>query len=509
MKNTIKYIYCTTILSLSLVSCSLDFDQPVEDTPDAAQESGNANFSTFVALGDSLTAGFADGALYADGQNNSFVNMIATQMQAAGGVTFTTPLMADNFGGFAEDPINFSPRLILDAVAGAPVTINATPTTSLFDIQSGPFNNIGIPGAKSFHLLGDIGDAYGNPAGLQTSPPTANPYYVRMASSPTTSPLVGALAQQPTFFSLWIGANDVLGYATSGGDSSDGDFITDEGTFTTLYNTMVSALAGPVEAGGAGAKGLLTNIPSVTVLPFFTTVPHNPLPIDAETAAGLNSIAAYGAYNEGLLQAQAAINAGLVPNVPAGFLTDSEIAKRSINFEASESNAVVIFDESLTDLTALNPALINIRQATSADLILLTASSFIGTQEIEGDSSTTNGVAIPLADKWVLTPEEQAEIKTATDAYNDIIQTAAETFDLALYDAASRLVDLSEDGISVNGSLVTNEFALGGFFSLDGIHLSPKGNGITANEMIESINNKYGSTLQPVQTRDLPGVYIR
>jgi hypothetical protein len=27
-------------------------------------------------------------------------------------------------------------------------------------------------------------------------------------------------AQAPTFFSLWIGNNDVLGYATTGGDGS-------------------------------------------------------------------------------------------------------------------------------------------------------------------------------------------------------------------------------------------------------------------------------------------------
>jgi hypothetical protein len=33
--------------------------------------------------------------------------------------------------------------------------------------------------------------------------------------------LVGyAVAQAPTFFSLWIGNNDVLGYATTGGDGS-------------------------------------------------------------------------------------------------------------------------------------------------------------------------------------------------------------------------------------------------------------------------------------------------
>jgi hypothetical protein len=29
------------------------------------------------------------------------------------------------------------------------------------------------------------------------------------------------MSQKPTFFSLWIGNNDVLGFATTGGDGTD------------------------------------------------------------------------------------------------------------------------------------------------------------------------------------------------------------------------------------------------------------------------------------------------
>ncbi len=506
MKNTIKYI---TLLSLGLLACEPEFDQPIEDTPAAAQESGDADFSTFVALGDSLTAGIADGALYIDGQNNSFANMIATQMQAAGGGAFTTPLMADNIGGFVEDPAIYAPRLILDAVNLAPVPVEATPTTSLFNIQPGPYNNMGIPGAKSFHLLGDIGNAYGNPAGLQTTPATANPYYVRMASSPTTSPLTGALAQQPTFFSLWIGANDVLGYATSGGDSSEGDFITPEGTFKTLYDTMVAALAAPVEAGGAGAKGLLVNIPSVSSLPFFTTVSSQLLVLTAEQADDLTQ------FFSGFANVQAILNAD-----------PSFVPKYSFVFNEGANGFIIS-----TEVTDDNP--LGLKKATPQDLLLLTIDQNALRTENYGSvvvnesvlSALTNlainqtvtpeeGLAIisavnPIVDGDVLDTSEIEEIARATDAYNTTIQNAATTFDLALYDAASRLADLSDGGISVNGSLVTNAFASGGFFSLDGIHLSPKGNGITANEMIETINRKYGSTLQPVQTRDLPSVYIQ
>lgn len=521
MKNTIKYISLLALVGFT--GCELEFDQPVEDTPIAEQNSGEANFSTFVALGDSLTAGFADGALYTDGQNVSFANLIATQMQVAGGGTFTTPLMNDNFGGFAEAQEMFPPRFILDAVNSAPVRINAVPTTSIADVLTGPFNNVGIPGAKSFHLGFD---GYG----------TLNPYFGRFASAATTNVVVDALAQAPTFFSLWIGANDVLSYATSGGTGVNqlGNFdpatygsndITNTVVFENTYNGIVGALAGPVEAGGAGAKGLLVNIPSVTVLPFFTTVPNNALVLTAEQAASLT----------GFFQAYSAIFAGgaTLNLVTAGL----DLATASATANALAAQYAFTFTEGAnrfliaTEVTQTNPQ--GIRQMTSSELLLLTIDQSAIRDQGYGSVAITDDVLAvleklqaggtptaeegelvlaavnPILDEDTLDDAEQAEIETATAAFNTVIENAATTFDLALYNAASRLEDLSTDGISVNGSLVTNAFATGGFFSLDGIHLSPKGNGITANEMMEEINNKYGSTLQAVETRDLPGVFIQ
>ena len=489
MKNTIKYITYATLLSFSLVSC-LEFDDPVEDQPEAVESSGQADFSTFVALGDSLTAGFSDGSLYIDGQEVSFANLMAIQMEAAGGSEFTTPFMNDNIGGFVELEDTFPKRLVFDAINRVPVRIEGESTTSPLDILTGPFSNMGIPGAKSFHLGLD---GYG----------TLNPYFGRFASSLGTNVLTDALAQSPTFFNLWIGNNDVLSYAVSGGTGVNqlgnldattygNDDITDPNLFSIVYNSIVQTLT------IGGAEGLLVNIPSVTSLPFFNTVPHNPVPLDATTAAVLNSDAAYGAYNQGLLDVEA-----------LGILSASERERRTISFSESTTNAVVIFDESLTDLTAINPALTNMRQATAEDLLVLTASSFIGTLAIEGDENTANGVAVPLSDMWVLTPEEQAEIATATEAFNTTIAGLAEERGLAFYDANARTEELSTNGITINGSTVTNEFATGGFFSLDGIHLSPKANGIIANEMIEVINETYGSTLTPTNTRDLPTIFIQ
>ena len=79
------------------------------------------------------------------------------------------------------------------------------PTNEVSNVAPGPYNNMGVPGAKSFHLLAN---GYGNVAGVASG--TANPYYARMASSPNASVIEDAVAMDPSFFSLWIGSNDVL-----------------------------------------------------------------------------------------------------------------------------------------------------------------------------------------------------------------------------------------------------------------------------------------------------------
>ena len=134
------------------ISCETDFDTDVNDV---VVSSGEANFSTYVALGNSLTSGYRDGALYIDGQNESYPSMIAAQMKLAGGGDFLQPLMADNNGGMVlgTTPILATKLYIKSFVNGSPVieTVAATPTTSVTTKVTGNLNNFGVPGAKSFH----------------------------------------------------------------------------------------------------------------------------------------------------------------------------------------------------------------------------------------------------------------------------------------------------------------------------------------------------------------------
>lgn len=495
MKNiNTQYKWLILLLIFGCIACESDDDKTATTGAEVVITAGNADFSKYVSLGNSLTAGFTDGALFIAGQENSISNILAQQFALAGGGEFKQPLMNDNIGGALLGGTRIlNPRFFFDGAK--PSILNGVPTTEITTPVTGPFNNMGIPGAKSFHLLAQ---GYGNVAGLGTTPPTANPYFARMASAATASVIGDAMAQKPTFFSLWIGNNDVLGYALSGAESDPGksDPITDITLFTQAYNTLVTTLT------SGGAKGVVFNIPDVTSIPHFTTVPYNPVPLDATTANLLNG--SYAAYNGGIVQAFAFL---VGQNIMSQEAADKEIAQRKISFTEGKGNAVVILDEYLTDLTSINPALISIRQATVKDLLVLPASSFIGTLADPQNPLSVNGVAIPLADKWVLTPREQKEIKDATSAFNAVIEAAYKQADLAFVDANTILKEASVNGVKFDEFLLKGNLVFGGAFSLDGVHPTARGYAFLANKAMESINAKYGSNLPMVQAKNYPTFY--
>ncbi|MGB0866571.1 MAG: hypothetical protein ACPGSC_08675 [Granulosicoccaceae bacterium] len=493
-QKTLKYsaVATATSLLLALGGCDSSIDKPSSDQ----YSTGSADFSSMVTVGDSLTAGFADSALYLNGQLASYPAILAGQISQVEPITFTQPLVDDNTGGLLAGgtPIaTVSNRLVLTAGAdGAlgPAPIDGDPTTDIAVPVVGPFNNVGVPGAKSFHL---VTPNYGDISAL----PNANPYFVRFASAAGTTVLADAVSQTPTFFTLWIGNNDTLSYATGGGVGVDqtgnldpatygSSDITDPTVFASTYNSLVTALT------AAGAKGVLINLPDVTSIPFFTTVPYNAIPLDAETAAGVN--AAFATYNGGLLQAES-----------NGLITAEEAAARTVTYAAG-NNAALITDEALTDLSGAG--LPSIRQATAEDYILLTASSALGTLANPADATTVIGVAVPLSDDQVLTAAEAELTATANTAYNATIAAIANANpDLALYDAAAAQRELATTGIQYGTGGITAAFATGGGFSLDGVHPTERGYAVIANDLMGVIEDNFGATIPRVDPSSYRTVY--
>ncbi len=496
MKNTINIFL--GLLAIGFVSCEPEFENPVNE--EGFYDSGSANFSNYVAVGNSLTAGFADNALYITGQQNSYPNILAGQFDFAGGGEFSQPLMNDNLGGLLLNGNQITDnRLVLSVDADgerAPVILEGNPTTEVTNGPTGPFNNMGIPGAKSFHL---VAPGYGNAAGVPTG--AANPYYARIATSTNATVLADAASQNPSFFSLWIGNNDILSYATSGGVGVDqtGNIdpstygpndITDPNVFASVYSQEVSALS------ASASGGALINIPDVTSIPYFTTVPAQAIPLDAATAAAVN--AQFALYNTQVLPAL----------VAASIITQEEADARMVSFSAGQ-NFPIMTDDDLTDVTQILIAqglpadtaelLGQLRQATNDDLIVLPASSVLGTAPNPDIPTNVVGVSLPLGDEFVLTSVEQGRVATASAAYNATIQGIASANDLAFVDARAALNQVAQGGVAYNGGVLTSAFATGGAFSLDGVHPTPRGYAYTANVIIDAINAKYNATIPKVE----------
>ncbi len=539
MKN-IKYISLLFGL-IAFIACNepedVLKDTNIEPEPEVILPelvTGSVDFSTYVAVGNSLTAGFSDNALFKATQENSMPNILSQKFALLGGGSFTQPLMNDNIGGLIAggniilDPLTgdqlFKPRLV--TTGGAPKDLSEvvgpiTPTTDIvLNNPSGPFNNMGVPGARSYHLLAP---GYGNLSNFALG--LANPYFVRMTGdTPNATVLELSMAQAPTFFSLWIGANDVLGYATSGGDGSSGITPID-GPPGVGFNQTYGAIVATLTSGGA--KGVVANIPYVTDIPHFTTVPWNALdPNDPDNGPDLvaqiptlNTV--YGALNQ--------IFAVIDPS-------------RTITFSETEANGVVIYDETLPDISAqitgalgaspTFPAFLQsfglppqaaplvaslfgsiygqARQANENDLFVLPSLSTIGTvneaqsaflqsqmlPEALADQFSTEGVTLPLSDKWVLLPSEQQEIKDAIDAYNATIEATATGAGLAFVDANALLSRLAATGIASDNFILTSNLVTGGTFSLDGVHLTSRGYALAANEFMKAIDVAYGTNFE-------------
>jgi lysophospholipase L1-like esterase len=526
MKN-IKYIFLS-LLTLSIVACENDLvedfrelnDNNVGDLP--ALTVGSADFSNYVAIGASFTAGYSDGGLFRAAQEKSFPKLLSEQFAFGGGGTFTQPLMDDNTGGIlaggvlANDyrlvfggslPVRLDAFLASQGASAPPITTEAG------NNKGSSFNNFGIPGAKSFHLVTPGYAAF-------------NPYYTRIASSASSTVLNDALAQNPTFFTLSeVGGNDVLGYATSGGSGVDqtgnidpttygNNDITDPNVFDQAFTSMITALT------QNGAKGVVTTVPDITSLSYFTTITHNPLdpnnPNFGPQIPTLNQI--YGALNQVFAVAD-----------PSRIITFSETAP----------SAVVIVDEDLVDLSAViagalgpDPAFAafitqfglpaaaapqvaaflggvygQARQATSSDLLVLPSGGIIGEVNEDVESALTGflgpqvaaqfsveGITLPLEDRWVLTPEEQNAVATATSAYNSTILAVTNANpNVAVADLRAVLEQASVSGYAYDEFIMNTTLVTGGLVSLDGVHLTSRGYGLMAREFLVAIDEAFGS----------------
>jgi lysophospholipase L1-like esterase len=199
------------------------------------------NFTTYVAVGDSLAAGFESNSLVETHQNRSVPALIARQAGVQG---FQQPLISE-----PGIPAEFT------LVSLVPVPVIAAKSSSTGAPKNAslarPYNNLAVPGATSVDALTRTTDAGG---------------FHDIILRGMGTQVQQAVALRPTAITLWIGNNDVLGAALRG-RAIDGVTLTPTAVFRATYGQIVSALKAV-----SGVFIVAANLPDVTTIPFVTTI---------------------------------------------------------------------------------------------------------------------------------------------------------------------------------------------------------------------------------------------
>jgi len=471
MKIKISLLTIILLSALFVISCDdyTELDAPVQNGT-----SGEANFSRFVSLGNSITAGYQSGTIYESGQMYAYGNLIAKQV----GVDYQIPYVSDpGLGG----------RMEVQSLSPFAIKTNTSSGSLLNSNYPAPYNNLGVPGALTYDVLFATNSTNCASALFANTP---NPYFdviLRNSVLNKGSQLQQALSLAPTFITLWIGNNDVLGYATSGGTSPSSP--TSVAQFNQLFGGIMQGMKQYTDF--SGAKVVVANIPSVSAIPFFTTVgpvlATNPALkwwqiTAAQIASGLPATGLiYGSHEGGT-------NLGQLP----------------YKIWFADSSALLH-----------STTLITLRGQAYAPLLGQPTGKFYRDNNlpIPLGVDTTKAFGFhpqnPFPDAFVLDPNEITTANNTVTAFNATIAALANTNGYGLVDIYTkfnqfRAADFT-GGTAQNGLTFKTTYVSGGLFSLDCVHPSSQAHGIVANEFIKVINSKYGASIPEVDVSTIPG----
>ncbi|MEZ4411722.1 MAG: SGNH/GDSL hydrolase family protein [Gemmatimonadales bacterium] len=220
------------LLALPLLAGCYDND-PL-NAPDLS--TSNGLMERYVAMGNSITAGYQSGGINDSTQQRSYAVLFANRANA----TFYVPSLQGR--GCAPPLTN---NVTQTRVGGG--------TASTCDLRANermPFvSNVAVPGATSFS-------------------PNDNMIAFANSNALTTFILGGRTQNQamldanPTFVTAWIGNNDVLGALTSQSNPGNSALITPLAVFEANYSTMLDTIQ------MTGAATTLIGVTDVSVIPY-------------------------------------------------------------------------------------------------------------------------------------------------------------------------------------------------------------------------------------------------
>jgi lysophospholipase L1-like esterase len=225
---------------LAVVACDPDRDLLGPNPP-----SGGEIFRSYVAIGNSLTAGWQSGGINDSLQQQAYPRLLAIQMG-------TPYRYASLVAPGCPPPVN-------NFQTQARVGTGSTGTTCLVRSAASVtevLNNVGVPDAR---VLDPV------------SPTT-------VASNALTTIILGgktqvqrALDARPTFATIWIGANDVLQAAYTGiltpTPGVSFGIVSTQAQFQASYDLMIKQLLDSMP----GLKGVLIGVPLASSIPLMSS----------------------------------------------------------------------------------------------------------------------------------------------------------------------------------------------------------------------------------------------
>ncbi|MDO7852755.1 hypothetical protein [Hymenobacter convexus] len=453
----------TAVATLALNACA-----PGQDTPTPTI---GVNVSRYLAVGDSYTAGLSAGGLTLASQEYSFPNLLAQQLRGAqADATFSQPLLPAGAGSGYFNLVDFTalgfPRtrrvpgpavrrqVINPAACGGADTVRLLTRT---DAPNTLPQNLGVPGLR----LGQIEVAgLGNETTNATPTGNFNPYFERLlpAADPRTYlQAVTDAAAPATFFTYFMGLDEVLVYVRSGGECGP--------TLNTAYNTLLKNNAKKVldKLTAGGRPGIIARLPDLNTLPLLRL--------------------GQGRNLEKRLQTSFADTASLYIQDPFG----------TVGMRITDASYVLA--TTIPRIGRLTPVVVG-----TTTLML----------------PYGRDIRNPIRDADVMDYDEMSRINDVVSRYNTALNDlATTTYKMPIIDSSTKsstldlnvaMPDYVGSAISVGGVLYSAEPVRGNFFSLDYYTPTPRGNALIANAFISAINKAYKANIPAIDANSLPSV---
>lgn len=443
--SNLRYI-SITIVALTLLAGCKDYNELDLEPVD----SGEADFSSYVAVGNSLTAGYQNNALYESAQQFSYPAIVARQLRLED--SFSQPLISDPGIGGRIELVNLIPAVITpNQNQGEPV-----------NQEEKPFDNLGIPGAVLVDYLNPNNSGGMKERATDPANPSYNPFYgivLEASELEKEAPNVHnqVVKQNPTLITFWLGNNDVLGFVSSGGQGQP----TDPAQFSQLYQATADSLA------GTGASVVAYNIPDVTSVPFVFLLR---LQLQQQGAIALNPETRIYEFITSQGNFPIWIDVNGTPE------------------EMGESDFLL-----LSGLTYFN-------QVQAGQI----------PPPIQPDDAVPDSLVLDGPRGGEPGSSELEQAVGALSQYNTTIGDVASSSGFALVDMNEIFNSIISDFQSSGGSggYQANGLILqpvpGSLFSFDGIHVSNRGAAVIANETIRAMNSTFGSDVPEVDISVIP-----